>query len=802
MVNNLTQICITLPPKVQSPGLGRLLMHDENADPSSTTSGYDWYNKYALPRLETHIALIFAVTQIIHLFLKRLGLPLFTSQLIAGMILSKAIPWTDEGVQIIGTLGIFGYGLFLFLSGVKMDPSMVFRVNKRSWYIGLLSMLVPLLSMLPIMLHEFDEKDKEDQEVDPKLKTLFLLPYYSLTSLPVINVLLSELKILNSELGRIALSSAVIGDHVSMFLMITGNVLRVWTQIVNHKVALGDLGCVIAFLVVVAFVLRPAMLAVVKRTPEGKPVYQSCIYALMLLFLGCLCVTRWFDQFLLLAPYILGLAVPHGPPLGSALVEKFEGMVENLFMPLFVTSCALRLTTMTIDFNNKMTWVNASIGIVALLVKFVVSLIPPLYNKMPKRDAAALALIMSSKALLTWPSSLSSVIEQGHFTFMFWVIICVANIVPILVKCLYDPSRKYAGYNKRNLMYLRCNAELPIVAVIHVPDNVNSVINLLEATCPTKDNPMTINVIHLIKLSGLATPIFISHQKRLRTTTSDCYSENVIVAFNKFIGNNWGAVSVNTFTAVSLPSIMHEDICSLALDKLASLIILPFHRRWYIDGSVESDDELIRALNSRVLERAPCSVGILIDRVNLRRAMPVDGSSEKPSYRVAMIFLGGNDDREALTFAKRMAQESTVVLTVAHFSNAENNQGISEDWDRMHDSIMLREVKTNGYINYVEKEVADGPETATIIHNMVNEYDMIIVGRRNNEESQQTTGLKEWSECPELGVWEICLHPLIMVVDAQFWLCNNKRQYFCQINVCNIDEPLSLCTNIDGHIKN
>ncbi|KAL5824614.1 hypothetical protein ACOSQ3_020677 [Xanthoceras sorbifolium] len=756
MVNNLTQICITLPPKVQSPGLGRLLMHDENADPSSTTSGYDWYNKYALPRLETHIALIFAVTQIVHFFLKRLGLPLFTSQLIAGMILSKAVPWTDEGVQIIGTLGIFGYGLFLFLSGVKMDPSMVSRVNKRSWYIGLLSMLVPLLSMLPIMLHEFDEKDKENHEVDPKLKTLFLLPYYALTSLPVINVLLSELKILNSELGRIALSSAVIGDHVSMFLMIMGNVLRVWTQIVNHKVALGDLGSVIAFLVVVAFVLRPAMLAVVKRTPEGKPVYQSCIYALMLLFLGCLCVTRWFDQFLLLAPYILGLAVPHGPPLGSALVEKFEGMVENLFMPLFVTSCALRLTTMTIDFNNKMTWVNASIGIVALLVKFVVSLIPPLYNKMPKRDAAALALIMSSKGIVDMAIfaflSDSGVIEQGHFTFMFWVIICVANIVPILVKCLYDPSRKYAGYNKRNLMDLRRNAELPIVAVIHVPDNVNSVINLLEATCPTKDSPMIVNIIHLIKLSGLATPIFISHQKRLRTTTSDCYSENVIVAFNKFIGNNWGAVSVNTFTAVSPPSIMHEDICSLALDKLASLIILPFHRRWYIDGSVESDDELIRALNFRVLERAPCSVGILIDRVNLRRVMPVDGLSEKPSYRVAMIFLGGNDDREALTFARRMAQESTVILTVAHFSNAENNRGTGEDWDHMLDAIMLREVKTNGYINYVEKEVADGPETATIIHNMVNEYDMIIVGRRNNEESQQTTGLKEWSECPELGV--------------------------------------------------
>ncbi|TXG46462.1 hypothetical protein EZV62_028040 [Acer yangbiense] len=100
-----------------------------------------------------------------------------------------------------------------------------------------------------------------------------------------------------------------------------------------------------------------------------------------------------------------------------------------------------------------------------------------------------------------------------------------------------------------------------------------------------------------------------------------------------------------------------------------------------------------------------------------------------------------------------MAQDSRIVLTVAHFRDGDNNPaGTCEDWDRMRDSIVLREVKTNGYINYMEKEVADGPETAMTIHSMVNDFDMIIVGRRNNVESQQTTGLKQWSEFPELGV--------------------------------------------------
>ncbi|KAK1578564.1 hypothetical protein Q3G72_031242 [Acer saccharum] len=256
---------------------------------------------------------------------------------------------------------------------------------------------------------------------------------------------------------------------------------------------------------------------------------------------------------------------------------------------------------------------------------------------------------------------------------------------------------------------------------------------------------MTVNVLHLIKLSGLSTPIFISHQKRLRTNnSSDCYSENLV-----------------------------------------SLIILPFHRKWYIDGSVESDDDLIRTLNSRGLEKAPCSIGILIDRGNVRRPMPVDESSDQPSYRVAMIFLGGSDDREALTFAKRMAQDSRIVLTVAHFRDGDNSPaGTCEDWDRMRDSIVLREGKTNGYINYMEKEVADGHETAMTIHSMVNDFDMIIVGRRNNVESQQTTGLKQWSEFPELGVLGDLLASIdyagrcsVLVVQQQETVIASQRLY-------------------------
>ncbi|KAI9160132.1 hypothetical protein LWI28_005377 [Acer negundo] len=719
---NATRVCLTIPPKVQSAGLGPDIFRNESDD-DIAAANYKWYN-YSLPRLELQITLIFVVTQFFHFFLKRLGLPLLTSQLIAGLTLSHAIlhdksevMWTEESIQVLGTIATFGYSFFLFLMGVKMDPGMIFTANKRTISIALLSVIAPLICAVPIILLSFDPITEQV----PKVQTIFLSSYFAMTSFPVITLLLSELKILNSELGRLALSSAITADVFSLFMLIGGTLLRVWIQS-GVNAALNEFMYVMAFFAFVFLVLRPAMLMVIRYIPEGKPMYETCIYVIILIFLVCVFLSRLFN-ITVIAPYILGLAIPHGPPLGSALVEKFERMINNLFLPVFVTSCGLRLKTLDFGFGDTSMKVKVALAVVCPFVKLIACFLPSYLTKMPIKDALALAFLMSSKGI----------IDLGLFTALYDLNVC---------------------YNKRSLMHWKPYSELPIVSVIHVPDNVNSVINLLEATCPTKENPMIVNVLHLIKLSGQANPIFISHQKKRRTNFTNSYSENLILSFDKFEGNNWGAVSVNAFTAVSPPNLMHDDICTLALDKLASLIILPFHRRWYIDGSIESDEDYIRTLNTRVLEKAPCSIGIFVDRGNMKRpAMPVDSPPDQlPSYKIAMIFLGGSDDREAFTLAKRMAQDTRVVLTIVHLTPENEGSPHHEDWNAMIDNEMLREVKNNGYVSYMEKAVADGPETAIIVHSMVNEFDLIIVGRRYNMESPQTSGLQQWSEFPEMGV--------------------------------------------------
>ncbi|KAJ6863186.1 hypothetical protein NC652_039931 [Populus alba x Populus x berolinensis] len=330
---------------------------------------------------------------------------------------------------------------------------------------------------------------------------------------------------------------------------------------------------------------------------------------------------------------------------------------------------------------------------------------------------------------------------------MVGTVIVFGSVVPILVRRLYNPERRYVGCLKRNLIESRKNSELQIISCIHAPGDVNAVINLLDASC-RGDGPIAVTVLHHIKLVGQSTPLFISHRKGRVIVCDYLHSKNVIRLFNEFEQNSRGSLSVNAVTAVSLLKFMYDDIFSLAVERLASLIILPFHIRWWKqDGSIQSEDHSLRELNSRILEKAPCSVGILVDRCSNRRLVYKE---DTPAViNVAMIFLGGDDDREALTFAIRMAQDTRVKLRVAHLLPANLNE-----LEARQDNVALKGVKEKDHITFGEEVVDGAATTVSLIRSMVPEYELIIVGRRDNLDgiTPQTSGLRQWCEYPELGL--------------------------------------------------
>uniref|UniRef100_A0A803M413 Uncharacterized protein n=1 Tax=Chenopodium quinoa TaxID=63459 RepID=A0A803M413_CHEQI len=236
--------------------------------------------------------------------------------------------------------------------------------------------------------------------------------------------------------------------------------------------------------------------------------------------------------------------------------------------------------------------------------------------------------------------------------------------------------------------------------------------------------------------------------QRTLEPTSSCNNQ-ISNAFQQYERQNEGKASVQVYTNMSHFDAMHDDVCRVAADKRANFIILPFHKQWAIDGTVEAVNRPIKEMNLKLLECVPCSLGILIDRG------PIDGSSSilnhKSIYRVAVLFIGGVDDIESLAYGARMVKHERVAVTVIRFLLL----GRDTSRERKHESETIEFYKKTNSGNerfmYQEKLVKDGVGLAESIRNMDNSYDLILVGR-SHQHSPLLFGLHEWSECPELGV--------------------------------------------------
>ncbi|XP_031384632.1 cation/H(+) antiporter 4-like [Punica granatum] len=670
--------------------------------------------------------------------------------------------------EISDAMEMFGYTLFLFLIAVKMDMGMLQRVGRKSWAIGVTSLIAPILVATATLtaysrMHKPAKKDFEELS--------FISIEQSLTSFPVISCLLSDLKLSNTELGRLALSSSLVSNILGILLVFSTSTTRM-----APSRAFRDILLTIIFLLMTVFVLRAAMKWIVRHTPEGRPVKEIYLQGILFLAISSALYSNFAGQTILLGPLLLGLAVPDGPPLGSALVNRLESFFTGILLPVYVTSTVANTDLDVLVLEIKRIPIEAAVIFIVFVAKMVGSILPPLICKMPFNDSLALAAILSCKG----------VVELGTYRFLHGqegladriyslAIVSVfisATLTPILVRWLFDSSRKYGGYQTRDVMHLKPDMELPVVTCIHTPDNISSVIGMLGCLSPAAESPIAVNAIHLVKLVGQATPVLISHQQQKRIE-SKSYSEDMILAFTNYARNNMGAVHVNLFTAISPAKLMHEDVCYIALDKLTSLIILPFHCKWScVDGELESEDSAVRAMNMAVLQRAPCSAAILVDRGNLGQA------ATKPHFQVGMFYIGGDDDREALALAKRMARGPGLVLTVVHLCEEEGGRSIRLD-EVMEDEV-LRDVRENAAgpnVMYKREVVRDGPQSALLIRSMVDEFDLIMVGRRYGMECTQTSGLGDWNEVDELGVLGDLLASADLHTDASLLVVQRQQRH-------------------------
>ncbi|CAI9272206.1 unnamed protein product [Lactuca saligna] len=733
---------------------------------------------YSLPLFVLQLSLVVVTTRILVFLLKPFRQPRVISEILGGVILGPSVLgrfsifanaiFPLRSVMILETMANIGLLYFLFLVGVEMDMAVIRRTGRKAILIAVAGMILPFLIGISFsfLLHQGTQFVKQGTFI------LFLGVALSVTAFPVLARILAELKLINTELGRIAMSSALINDMCAWILLAVAIALAE-----NERVNLTTVWVILSsagFILVCIFVVRPLIFWVIQKTPEGESVseFYICLILTGVMISGF--ITDAIGTHSVFGAFIFGLVIPNGP-LGVTLIERLEDFVSGLLLPLFFALSGLKTSIGAI--NGADTWgILALVIILACAGKVAGTLLVALLYQMPFYDGVTLGLLMNTKGLVEMivlnVGKDQKVLDDKSFAIMVVVALVMTAVITPVVTIIYKPTRRFAPYKRRTILKTKPDSDFRTLVCIHTPRNVPSIINLLDASNPNQKSPLSVHVLHLVELTGRASAMLIVHNSRKSgrpaANRTQAQSDHIINAFENF-EQHAGFVSVQPLTAISPYSTMHEDICSVAEDKHVAFIILPFHKQQTVDGGMEVTNPAYRIINQNVLANSPCSVGILVDR-GFGGATRIAGN--QISHSLAAVFIGGPDDREALAFAWRMSSHPGSTLTVMRFvagtdieqpstsGRVENDPRIltvvtDSDREKQEDDEFIHQFRTlienEESIVYTETVANNGEETVGAIRSVGDVHDLFIVGRGQGTFSPLTAGLTDWSECPELG---------------------------------------------------
>lgn len=285
--------------------------------------------------------------------------------------------------------------VYHFTLGVKIDPTMVTSPGRRALIIGSLTFILPIMGMSGVLIYLFKRKI-------PMVPSLYkALPYMAWTQpfigFPTVCCLLSELRILNTNVGRLAISSTIIYEGVMLILT---SALKMFEDNKTGKELNRIMASVssILLLLTITYICRPLVVWVMHKTPQGKPMKESHLVIICVIVLFSGFVSEVSGQRYIVGPMVLGLLVPDGPPLGTTVENRIETLVSTFLYPAFVILCGMQVDFTKIAVSTLPVFV--TIVVVSFFTKLATVVLSALYCKISTREALVLGVLLNAKGIM------------------------------------------------------------------------------------------------------------------------------------------------------------------------------------------------------------------------------------------------------------------------------------------------------------------------------------------------------------------------------------------------------------------
>ncbi|ONK60089.1 uncharacterized protein A4U43_C08F14060 [Asparagus officinalis] len=577
--------------------------------------------------------------------------PRIISELVVGVIighipfLRKLVgPVMADGFEVIEH---FSSSLYMFSVGLEMEPLAILQPpgpEAKIAFAGICSTSSLFFLSYYTLNHVGVFRDQMEKVVIRERSLIAFVLMFTAASSPIITRMITELKLGQTDIGRLAIRSGQANDLVCTTFMAINMLFRASRKInilivaasVAAELIFGRASRKINILIVAAsvaaelifgrFVLWYLIKWANKRNPVGKKI-RGLDMTIVVVITQVLCHLSWlFNYDARVNSFLIGLVLPRHGHVPNYLVGRVSYILTSYILPPYVALSATKSYAVPKQGESlgsdiaRMTILN----LVSLVGKLIGTLIACICNGLHWLEAITLSVTLNMKGHFHIIFSVLALdrglMKEGSFIVVVVTVLASIVYVPFTISFIIKKVRKVKGGKARlmGLQWYNSASELRITVGLIKPQNVVSSMTLIELIRSGSDSRTLVYTVDMIELTEPRRAALVYKQGTDSVTVAD----DEVIELREEIGlelksqtDGCEGIAVSRSLAISSFSDMHDNICCCAQDTLAVLILLPFHRGLKPDGSLDEGHPGFRTVSQEnVLRQRPSRRGSLVDR--------------------------------------------------------------------------------------------------------------------------------------------------------------------------------------------